>query len=258
MKRNLIITLVLCVAGLISACGGGSNNDPNIGFFIRADRIETSQTTGTSIRLPAIMQVKGEFLEPQGTIQGTLGDFNFVTILSHQHFPGRKVPAKWRFTYFEQPPPGRFACNPLGGVTERNVNPGETEPLVCNAMSFPIIASPSIIDGQTPPSKIDIQAEGISNTHGAPQVAIFNERGELNATMPATIIIMGKGQVQVDTPAMNQFRNGLYQISISNVRADGSWDVIGSAGITFFNLVDPDIIIHVDPCGGLERPNCQY
>ncbi|CAN5874551.1 hypothetical protein BH20ACI4_BH20ACI4_09440 [soil metagenome] len=260
MKRNLIITTVLCGMALISACGGGggggNTNDPNIGFFIQADRYERSQTTGTTLTFPTAMRIDGRFLEPQGTIVGTLETAN-GDVYNLQHFPMRKVPAKWRFTYFELPQPGRIPCSPLGGITERNVHKGEVEKLRCDAIVFPITVAPSLIDGQSPPSKIDIQVEGINNEHAPPQVAILDERRNLKASMPATILNLGKGNVQIDTPAMNQFRNGRYQISISNVRADGSWNTIGVAQIFIFNLIDPNIPIDPDPCLN-QAPQCLF
>jgi hypothetical protein len=213
MKRNLKIMIFIFSLAIFSACGGGvggNTNDPNIGFFLRADRYETSQTTQTTLRFPTLMRVQGQFLEPRGTIRGTLEQIPTTDFFNIQHFLGTKVPARWRFTYIELPQPGRIPCQPAGGVTERNVNPGEVEPLPCYATVFPIAVSPSLIDGQSPPSTIEIQAEGISNEHAPPRVTIYNEFGVLKANQPVTISNLVKGRVQIETPSLTGFTTVSY------------------------------------------------
>lgn len=223
------ITNVLFYAGLLgilvlSGCGGGgggNNGNPNRGFDLLASRVETSQTTGTTIIRPTGMRVEGRFLEPQGTIRGTRELF-LEDIFNFHPVPGAKVPAKWRFTYFELPQPGIRPCEGGVRVVERNVGVGALEELRCPAFVFPIAISPSIINGQSPPLKIDIEVKGVQNEFGPPHVAILNEFGQLMTSLPATIIYLEKGKIQIDTPNVSQYRNGTYQITVSNVMSDGS------------------------------------
>ncbi len=257
MKKNLLIVMVLCGVGILVGCGsGGDPTYPNIGFSLQADRYEVSQTTGTTLLFPTTYRVIGNFIEPQGTILGTSEIVN-DTFTAFQIYPGRKVPAKWSFTYIEVNQIGRRPCSPLGGTVERNVNPGETEPLSCYARVFPITVSPSLIDAQSPPNKISLQVEGINNIYAAPQVAILDEFGNVKASMASTIMNLAKGEVEIDTPNLTQFRNGRYQVSINNVRSDGSWDTIGVAQIFIFNLIDPDNPTHTDPCAN-QAPECLF
>ncbi len=257
MNKKLLVLIMLAGLTLFSACGGGGDtSDPNIGFQIQTTRIEVSRTTGNRIYRPTGMRVTGQFIEPQGNIQGTVESFT-QDIFNLQQITGAKVPAKWRLTYIELFQPGAVPCFPLGGEVVRNVNPGEVEELLCSASVFPIAVNPSIIDAQNPPSKINIEVEGITNDYAPPQVAIFDEFGEMKATMPATINSLGKGKIEINTPDLTQFRNGSYQITISNVKADGSWDTIGATDIWIFNLISPDFPTHIDPCLN-QSANCLF
>lgn len=251
--NKLIISVGLFSIAFLSACGsggGGSNNtNPNRGFDLLASRIEVSATTGSEIIRPTNMRVQGQFLEQQGTIRGTIEQFSATDIgPGPRNFPGTKVPARWRFTYVEVGQIGRIPCQEGIITVERNVGVGALEELFCSARVFPIVVSPNAINGQAPPAKIDIQVEGLSNEFNVPQIAILNEFGQLKAAIPATIMNLGKGQIQIDTPNLSQYSNGVYSVTISNVKANGAWDVVGGTEITIYGNPVPQPPNYPDPC----------
>lgn len=253
MKRKLIFASVTFIASIVSsACsggGGGSSSDPNIGFFLIGDRFEQSQTTGSTIVVPTIMRAQGQFIEPQGTIRGTVESFPVTDIgPAATQIPGAKVPAKWRITYVEAAQPGRIPCQDGIRTVERNVGVGELERLPCTARVFPVTLIPNTVDVQSPPTTIEIDVEGVSNEHGQPQVAILNEFGQLRAAIPATIIQSAKHRISFTLPNMNDFYNGVYTVSVSNVRANGAWDVIGVGELSVYGNVPPQLPQFPNPC----------
>lgn len=251
-KTNLWILIVTAsVLSVISGCGGGggNNSDPNRGFDLLPNRIEVSQTTGSVVHRPTMMRVISTFLEPQGTIRGTTEFFPARDIgPAATQFPGAKVPARWRFQYIEIGQIGRPPCQDGIRTVERNVGVGALERLDCTALVFPISVVPSAIDANSPPATIEIHAKGLSNDHGAPQVAILDEFGRLRGVVPATITNLEKGMAQINTPNVGTYFNGVYQITLSNVRANGSLDVIGVGELTIYGNEPPDPPDFPDPC----------
>lgn len=245
----LLIALITGIAILPSCTGGGSSNPPNRGFDLFPDRIEISQTTGSQVHRPAVMRVISTFLEPQGTTQGTIEFFPETEIgPGFQNFFNARVPGKWRFQYREVALPGRIPC--VGGIhtVERNVHVGETETLYCEAPSFPITLAPNAVNADSPPSTIQIEAEGASDTYGAPQVAILDEFGNLRASVTTTVLNIGKGQLEFTLPNMSAYSNGVYQITINNIDSSGRWDVVGAGELSVYGNTPPSQPSPPNPC----------
>lgn len=243
------LTSIICILPSGCGSGGGNTGDPHIGFFLLPNRFEVSQTTGSEISVPTLMRAQGEFIEPQGTIQGTLELFPFRDIgPAATQIPDAKVPAKWRITYFELPQPGRIPCQDGIRTVERNVHPGEVEPLSCTALVFPVAIIPNTVDTQNPPSTMDIDVEGASAEYGPPQVAILNEFGQLLAVAPATIIIAAKHKIRFTPPNMSQYPNGVYSVSVNNVTVSGQWDTVGVGEISVYGNTPPPAPNPPDPC----------
>lgn len=252
-QRVSFISLILVVSVAISGCnsggGGGNSSDPNIGFFLIGDRFEQSQTTGSTIVVPTIMRAQGQFIEPQGTIRGTVESFPVRDIgPAADRIVGAKVPAKWRITYVEAAQPGRIPCQDGIRTVERNVGVGELERLTCTARVFPVTLIPNSVDVQSPPTTIEIDVEGISSEHGQPQVAMLNEFGQLQFAVPATIIESAKHRIRFTVPNMSAFYNGVYSVSVNNVRSDGSWNVIGVGELSVYGNEAPPLPQHPNPC----------
>lgn len=241
-------SLLFCGLALFSACGHTPNN-PNGGFFLLPQRLEVSATTGSEIVVPTTMRAQGQFIEPQGTIQGTVESFPAIDIgPAATQIANAKVPAKWRITYVEVNQIGRIPCQDGIQTVERNVSPSEVEPLLCRARVFPISVSPNAIDAQLPPPKIDFEVEGISDEYGPPQIAIFDEFGQLRAAIPATVVSLGKGKIQIDTPNLSQYYSGVYSVTVSNIRANGAWDVIGGTEVSIYGNAPPIDPHDPNPC----------
>lgn len=251
--RNKLYLMVTIFFGVIfaPACtgGGGSGNPPDRGFDLFPDRIEISQTTGSQVHRPAVMRVISTFLEPQGTTQGTIEFFPETEIgPGFRNFFNARVPGKWRFQYREVALLGRIPC--VGGIhtVERNVHIGEMESLPCEAVVFPITIAPNTVDANSPPSTIQIQAEGASDTYGAPQIAILDEFGNLKASVTTTVTNIGKGQLEFTPPSMGTYSNGVYQLTVNNITSTGSWDVVGAGEVSIYGNTPPPGPNPPNPC----------
>lgn len=235
----------------LSGCGGGggSTNPPDRGFDLAPVRVEISQTTGSQIERTTIMRAAGWFLEPQGTTQGTVEYFAPMDIGPVQTtIPNARVPGRWRFQYMEVFQPGQFPCVDGVQTVERNVHIGEREPLSCRAYVFPITVAPNAVDATSPPSTISVEAEGVSDTYGAPQIAIFDEFGTLKVAVSATAVNLGKGQISFSLPNLNSYSNGVYQLTVNNIAASGRWDTVGVGELSVFGNTPPSAPNPPDPC----------
>jgi len=263
LSRSILMTFASFMVFLLAGCpgpgsgSGGGNNPPDIGFFVRPDRHEVSQTTGSEMIVPTLMRAEAQFIEPQGTIQGSVEYFVPRDVgPAATRFENAKVPAKWRITYVELPQPGRMPCQDGIVTVYRNVHVAEIEPLPCYARVFPVTLSPNAVDSQSQPVAIEIDIDGVSDEFGSPQVAILNEFGQLKATASATIIANAKHRISFALPSITQFRNGIYTVSVNNVKANGSWDVIGTGQLSIYGGVVPDVPTNPDPCA-IPQP-CLY
>ncbi|MCE7961784.1 MAG: hypothetical protein DYH05_04710 [Acidobacteria bacterium ACB1] len=194
------------------------------------------------------MSVIGTFLEPLGTTTGTIELIPTTQIgPGPRNFFNTRVPAKWRFQYWESFM-GQVPC--VGGVhtVERNVHLGEMEKLPCYAYVFPISINPSTVDAVSPPSTIAVEAEGISDTYGPPQVAILDEFGNVRASIAATVTNLGKGQMEFTLPNVSTYYNGVYQITVNNVSASGRWEAVGAGELSLFGNTPPSPPNLPDPC----------
>lgn len=243
MKKKQIFALLLVLGSsfMIIGCpgNGGGGNNPSGGFFLRADRTELSATTGSSIVVPTSMRVQGTFLEALGTTSGNVTSFGPLDFTSFKDIPSGKVPARWRFTYIEINQFGRIPCQDGLVTVERNVYNSETEPLPCTARVFPIAISPNAIDAHAPPSTIIITVQGVNADFAPPRVAIFDEFGQLYASVPVTILNGERGRIQIPTPNLSNAPSGVYPITVSNILQDGSWDVIGGSELSIYGNDPP-------------------
>ncbi|MBX3283453.1 MAG: hypothetical protein KF756_13385 [Acidobacteria bacterium] len=250
--RIFALSVSLIGSLLLIGCngGGGSGNPPDRGFDLAPVRIEISQTTSSQIERTTIMRATGWFLEPQGTTQGTLEYFaprDIGPVLTR--IPNARVPGRWRFQYVEAIQPGQFPCVEGIQTVERNVHIGEREPLYCHAYVFPITVNPKAIDVTSPPSTIDVEAEGVSDTYGSPQVATFDEFGSLKFSVSATAVNLGKGQIRFTLPPnLSTYTNGVYQLTVSNITASGRWETVAAGELSLYGNTPPPAPNPPDPC----------
>lgn len=253
MKNRIYALNVLVFGSLfLFGCnggGGGSSNPPDRGFNLLPTRIEISQTTQSQIQRPTMMRVISTFLEPQGTTQGTIEYFPARDIgPASTWFQDARVPGRWRFQYVEINQIGLVPCIEGIQTVERNVHVGEQEPLDCHAFVFPVTIAPNTVDASSPASTIQIEAEGVSDTYGAPQVAILDEFGTLKGSVTSTVVNIGKGQIAFTPPTMTSYSNGVYQITVNNITASGRWDTVGVGEISVYGNTPPPAPNPPDPC----------
>jgi len=195
------------------------------------------------------MRVVSNFLEPLGPTQGTIEYFGPTDIgPAATNFPNARVPGKWRFQFVEIMQVGAIPC--LDGIQTvvRNVHIGEMETLTCHAYAFPVSVAPNTVDTSSPPPTIQIEAEGVSDTYGAPQIAILDEFGNLKASIASSIVNIGKGQIAFTPPNLTSYSNGVYQLTVNNITASGRWDTVGAGEISMYGHTPPPGPNPPDPC----------
>ena len=104
--------------------------------------------------------------------------------------------------------------------------------------SFTFTSSPSSIDLLSPPSTITFaNGGGIDTTYGSPQVAYYDDYGGYIGTGQVTGA--GSDWVTATVPDLSNVYSGTYTVQISNLQADGSWQITGEASGTTWDRDPP-------------------
>ena len=251
MKRKITNFVLLFAFGCatlfsIGCSGGGNNQDPNRGFDVLV----------TAANIPTIARVQGQFLNGSGNF-GSQNTFNIQTNGGVARIPNLRVPGTWRFTY------GPDIAVPslcLGVQTvDRSVNLGSQVTLPCVPRFFSFTASPNTVDAFNPPATVDIGGNGSDTLYGTPMVATYNEFGNVVASTSATQLLYTDGSVsgvRFSASDLSQVYDGTYTIAVHNVRADGSWEMIGAAAVTIYGNPPPPPDDGGGGCGyGQQSPN---
>lgn len=90
-------------------------------------------------------------------------------------------------------------------------------------------ASPSLIDVNTPPATCTISGSGISAANGMPVIEYYDENEVFIQRTTAYEVAADGTWLKVHVPNMSSVYTGRYNIEISNVMADGTRQIAGSA-----------------------------
>jgi hypothetical protein len=212
--------------------------DPNAGFRIQT--FARSQTN--NVVFPTAAQVFGQFLQPNGSTTGTLESFN----LSHSGVgqliaSGAKVPATWRLTIGPNIPGGGSLCLTFA-TSDHNVSLNSLVELVCPGLFAGFTASPDSLDALNPPATITFSGKGLDNAFGEPALAFYDEYGYVVASTQATQSLWVGDEIEgvaVTLPDISQVYDGVYAIAIHNIKADGTWELVGGSHVTIYGNPPP-------------------
>jgi len=134
---------------------------------------------------------------------------------------------------------------------------GDYAPLPClNRPPGSFAFVPATADAQAMPSSFTISGDGIDGTYGMPLVDFYDEYGDLMASISATDLgIDGQGTTWLSSNPPYLTYNGTYFAVVSNVLADGSFDIVGVATVDVINgqdlppLLGPSPTPDPGPCG---------
>jgi len=243
MKKQTIIGLAVILIWSTTAftCHrSNSTPDPNRGFDIQ-----------TQVQFPnglVILQggnAQGQFQSGPGT-SGTITSFNRNVNPGITTISGAKVPGVWRLAFG----PAFFGDSCLTFVvSDRNVSLGSREELTCPGRFFGFTAAADTIDAFNPPPTVDITGNGSETLYGTPMIAFYNEFGNVVASTSANQLLYTDGAVsgvRVGVSDLSQAYDGIYNVVVHNVNADGTWETVGSAAITIYGNPPPP----PDPGGG--------
>lgn len=241
MKKVSLIIIVLVLSWTIVSCdddGGVSTPNPNAGF-----RVLTYAGTPTAF-IPTAARVEGQFLQANGTTTGTVESFvRDHGGVGYLIIDGARVPARWRLTLGPNVVGGGSLCLTFA-TTERNVSLNSEEWLFCPPRFFSFTASPNSINALNPPATITFSGKGVESVYGEPTLAFYNEFGYVIAStqVQPNQLLWANGEIeglQVSIPDITQVYDGTYTVAVHNIRADGSWEVIGAATVTIYGNPPP-------------------
>jgi hypothetical protein len=159
------------------------------------------------------------------------------------------VPARWSIIA------GTPQLECIGYLTphERDVthNSLQISRCVTFGVVFPFSSSPTLIDLQGPPVTFEMTGENLTTEYGMPYIEYRDPyTGNLVGATTATAVSPKGGWLQATTPDLSSVYDGVYNILVSNIRADGSLEPVGAATVectgrpyTFEPPPDPG------PCG---------
>ena len=257
MKKSMLIILLFAVTSVMFGCRGNSNpSDPNQGFTVQGvARVHNLQGTAY-IDYATGGRFQGLFLSGAGTF-GSITSFDVNESTFAYTARGAKVPGRWRLGLSRGFVLGSLCVSPV--VDERNVDLGSVETLRCFGGTSSFIAQPDSVDALNPPSTITITGSGIADTYGMPKVAVYDEYGNVGASVTATqLSSQPNSDLQTLTFSasdLSQVYDGVYSISVSNVNADGSWSIVGGAIVSVYGNPPPPP--DPDPGGGGCEPQPQ-
>ncbi len=251
-KKLMLLVLVFAVTSVMFGCRSNSS-DPNAGFTVKGvARVFNPQQT-LHIDYATGGNFQGVFLSGDGT-SGTITSFDVNESFFAYNVRGAKVPGRWRIGLRRGFVLGSLCALPA--VKEVNVRLGSEETIVCFGGTSIFISQPDTVDAFNPPSTITLTGSGIEDTYGMPKVAIYDEYGNVGASVTATQL---SSQPDSDMQSLtfnpgdlSQAYDGVYNITVSNVNADGSWSIVGGAIVSVYGNPPPPPDPGPGPGGGCE------
>jgi hypothetical protein len=141
-----------------------------------------------------------------------------------------RVPARWNIVA------GIPGAECIGYLepTERDVTAGSRQISRCvvSGIIIPFSVSPSSINLQAPPVTVEMTGSGLSTAYGMPYIEYIDSySGSLVGSTTATAVSADGTWLQATTPDLSSVYSGTYTMLISNVKADGSLEYVGSATV---------------------------
>lgn len=223
-KLAVLMIIVLCCALFVSCSGGG----PQVqnGFFAMGEKYV--QVFGGGFMFVSATGISGTWIFDLGSASGNVQSFNFLCG-GPCPIEGGRVPARWNIVAGSQ-----AECVGWLEPTQRDVTlrSSQFSRCVMPGIVFPFVPDPLQINLLAPPGSIAMTGENIDTTYGMPYIEYRDPyTGNLIGATYASAV-GGKGTwLQAATPNLSSVYDGVYNILISNIRADGGFEPLGKATI---------------------------
>lgn len=97
---------------------------------------------------------------------------------------------------------------------------------------FPLTMSPSSIDLQAPPTTFEMSGKRLDATYGLPFIEYVDEyTGRVIGSTTATSMSLDGSSLQANMPNLSSVFTGTYHVLVSNIRADGSREYVGTTTV---------------------------
>lgn len=231
MYKNKLFSLsaMLLLAMLTAGCciwpfcsGGGSQ--PQTGFRVSGEAYV--QIVGGGFFMNNLTTVRGNWISDNGAAQGNTR--TFTECCGPRSIPDGRVPARWNITAGV---PGE--C--IGQLTNPNMdiqaNDSITAKCLIPGIIFPFSMSPGAVDLQAPPATLQMSGSNLETAYGMPRIEYRDPyTGALVAVTTATEVYKGS-VLTMTTPDLSSVYSGTYNVFVSNVMADGSFETVGGGTV---------------------------
>lgn len=228
--KLLSLSAMLLLAVMTSGCciwpfcsGGGSQSQTG---FTASGRAYV-QVVGGGFFFNNFTIVRGTWLFDNGNALGNTRSFSGCC--GPLPVPDGRVPARWQVTAGV---PGE--C--IGQLSNPNVdiqaNDSVTAQCLIPGIIFPFTLSPGTVDLLAPPATMTMTGSGLDTTYGMPRIEYRDPyTGGLVAVTTATKVGRDGTSLTMTTPDLSSVYSGTYQVSVSNVMADGSFEHVGGGTV---------------------------
>jgi hypothetical protein len=106
---------------------------------------------------------------------------------------------------------------------------------------FPLTASLTAVDLNSPPPSITISGQGFDATYGTPAVEYYDGSGFFLGSATATSVAADGTWLTAPVPDLSQAYSGAFQLQVTNKNSYGSYlDIVGTATLSCYGRDRPD------------------
>jgi hypothetical protein len=225
--KLVLFSMVFVCCALFASCSGGGSQ-VNSGFRVFGEKYV--QVFGGQFMFVAATSIQGTRLFDYSGATGNVTTFGSLLCLGPCPVEGGRAPARWNIVA------GTPVVECIGYLTpnDRDVtlNSLQVSQCVTFGIVFPFNATPNLIDLQAPPVTLQMTGENLSTTYGMPYVEYRDPyTGNLIGATTATSVSLKNSSLQAAAPDLSSVYDGVYNVLISNIRADGSLEPVGTSTI---------------------------
>jgi len=225
-KLVLLVTVVLCCAFLASCSGGG--NQVQSGFRVFGEKYV--QVVGGGFMFVSPTSIQGTRLFDLTGATGSVTSFGPILCGGPCPVEGGRAPARWNIVA------GIPQAECIGYLepTQRDVPLNSTQISRCVTFGivFPFSTAPNTVDLNAVPATFEMSGEGLTTTYGMPYIEYRDPYSGALIGATTASAVSGKGSwLQAAAPNLSAVYDGVYNVLISNVRADGSLEPVGMTTI---------------------------
>lgn len=221
-KLVLFLMVFVCCA-FFASCSGGSSVQS--GFRVFGEKYV--QVFGNNPPLfVSATTIQGNRLFDYSGATGNVSSFGPLLCLGPCPIEGGRAPARWNIVA------GTPGIECIGYLTpnERDVTLNSLQISQCLTFGivFPFTAAPNLVDLQAPPAMLEMTGENLTTTYGMPYIEYRDPyTGSLIGATSATYVSAKGSVLQAAAPNLSSVYDGVYNVLISNVRADGTLEPVG-------------------------------